>query len=369
MKETNKIAESCNDCGTCVRTCLFLQHYCDSPKELAKRFLRNPLENIEIPYSCSLCGLCRRVCKLNLYPGDMFLEVREQIFGAQAGKSLPEDFVFDFMVPRLKGVRNHQITSTSRFFTMGKAPRTDSPFPKRVFFPGCSLPAYSPRLVISAYEYLRERNPGTGIVLNCCGKPSRDIGDKDRFRRIFEATLGAFKRLGVEEVVLACINCHMIFRENSDIRLKTIYEILVEEGLPDAAPKLPGLVSVHDSCPARYQPEIRNAVRTIVTRLGYETKEMRFRHETTQCCGAGGCAPLGNTAVTDRHTRARVAQAKGPIITYCAHCRERFSSYAPSLHTLDLVFGAGRYGHLEQYHDGWQNWLHRWYLKNRFRFL
>ncbi len=369
MRETDRIAESCNDCGICVRTCMFLRHYCDSPKELAKRFLRNPFENIEIPYSCSLCGLCRRVCKQNLYPGNMFLEVREQIFGAQAGKSLPEDFVFDYMIPRLKGVRNHQIVSTSRFFTMGKAPRTDSSPPKRVFFPGCSLPAYSPRVVISAYEYLARRSPGIGIVLNCCGKPSRDIGDKDRFRRIFEATLGTFKRLGVEEVVLACINCHMIFRENSDIKLRTIYEILVEEGLPDVSTTLPGPVSVHDSCPARYQPEIRNAVRTVITRIGYEIKEMRFRHETTQCCGAGACAPMGNTAVTDRHTRARVAQAKGHVITYCAHCRERFSSYAPSLHTLDLVFGPLRHGHLEHYHDGWQNWLHRWHLKNRLRFL
>lgn len=46
MSETKKILEVCNDCGACVRTCTFLSHYCDTPKELAKRFKRNPLENI-----------------------------------------------------------------------------------------------------------------------------------------------------------------------------------------------------------------------------------------------------------------------------------------------------------------------------------
>ncbi len=80
MKATENITELCDDCGACVRTCTFLRYYCDTPKELAKRFKRNPLENIEIPYSCSLCGLCQRICHLNLHPGDMCLETRQKIF-------------------------------------------------------------------------------------------------------------------------------------------------------------------------------------------------------------------------------------------------------------------------------------------------
>lgn len=369
MSETEKVIESCNDCGACVRTCTFLRHYCDSPKDLAKRFKRNPLENVEIPYSCSLCGLCQRICPLDLHPGDMCLETREKIFQTQQRDSLPEDFVYDYMIPRLKGFRNHQIISTSSFFTMSKIAKNNKGAPKSVFFPGCSLPAYSPRLVLKAYEYLRQKIPGMGIVLNCCGKPSRDLGDRERFGKIFERTLEEFSRLGVQEVVVACINCHKIYTEFSDIKIQTIYEIMSEKGLPESRSYDGQQLTIHDSCPARYMPELRNAVRQIASRMNVKITEMKFKDETTQCCGAGGCSPMGNTALTDRHTIARASQATGQIVSYCAHCRERFSTYGPSLHILDLIFGSSDKKRTEEYHDSWRNWLNRWYLKKKFQLM
>ena len=369
MSETVKILESCDDCGACVRTCAFLRHYCDTPRELAKRFKRNLLENIEIPYSCSLCGLCQRICHLDLHPGGMCLETREKIFQTQQRDALPNDFVYDYIIPRLKRFRNHQIFSTSPVFTLSKVGTDNKHTPKSVFFPGCSLPAYSPRLVLKAHAYLQKKIPGIGIVLNCCGKPSQDLGDKDRFQRIFEGTLKGFSRLGIEEVVVACINCHKIFREDSDIKVRTIYEIMTEMGLPESISGDGQEITIHDSCPARYRPEIRNAGRTLTSQMNFKTDEMKFKNEVTQCCGAGGCSPLGNTALADRHTKARIAQSKGLIISYCAHCRERFSIYGPSLHILDLIFGNSSMKHIEEYHDSWRNWLNRWYLKKRFQLM
>ncbi len=369
MSETEKLLESCDDCGACVRTCAFLKHYCDSPKELAKRYMRNSLENMEIPFSCFLCGLCKRVCHLNLSPGDMFLEIRRRSFRNKEGHLLPENFVYDYVNPRLQGLRNSQAFSTSGFLTFGKKPSDNGSSVRRVFFPGCSLPSYSPRLVKKTYEYLVQQMPGTGIVLNCCGKPSHDAGDEVRFNRIFNNTVQQLKDLGVQEVVLACINCHKVFREHSDIKLTTVYEIFAKEGLPSTHPAGNGLVSIHDSCPARYQTEIRQAVREVVSRMGYDIQEMRFRNEMTQCCGAGGCGTLGNPSLASRHTQARAAQSKGKLISYCAHCRERFSSFTPSLHLLDLVFGALRGSHLKEQHDSWRNWFDRWYLKKQLQFV
>lgn len=371
--ETEKILEKCTDCGSCVKACNFLKHYCDSPKELARRFLRNPLENIEIPYSCSLCGLCQRICRHGLYPGGMCHETRVKIFQPLHDRNLPADFVYDYVTPRLRGIKSHQIFSTSPVFALSKPPEKPGidigSVPKRVFFPGCSFPAYAPDVVLRAYQYLREKLPGIGVVLNCCGKPSKDMGDMARFRGIFNNTLAEFARLGVEEVVLACINCHKTFRENSEIRLRTIYEVLEEKGLPESAVASGGPVTIHDSCPARYRPEIRNAVRNIAVKLGHEVKEFRFKNELTQCCGAGGCAPTGNTTLADRHTRTRAAQARGPVITYCAHCRERFSTQVPAQHILDLVFGAPDGKDLAEPHDAWKNWLHRWQLKKKLQHL
>jgi Fe-S oxidoreductase len=369
MRETERILESCDDCGACVRMCLFLKYYCDSPRELAARFKRNPLENVEIPYTCMLCGLCKRVCHLDLYPGDMCLEVRQQFFLSSQGKSLPEDFVFDHMIPRLNGIRYHQIFSSSPLFTLVRAPQNGQKQPRQIFFPGCSFPAYSPRLVLKAYDYLRRTLPGIGIVLNCCGKPSRDMGDEVRFRRMFEGTLQEFSRLGAEEIVLACINCHKMFTEHSDLKLRTIYEVFEEKGLPDPGAAEGREITIHDSCPARNRPEIRGAVRSIASRLGCEIHEMKFRNKASKCCGAGGCSPLGNTTLSDRHTEERAAQARGQLITYCAHCRERFSTKIPALHILDLVFGSPVRKSLVEYNDGWKNWLGRWYLKKRLQLI
>ncbi|MFQ5485345.1 MAG: heterodisulfide reductase-related iron-sulfur binding cluster, partial [Desulfobacterales bacterium] len=208
-----------------------------------------------------------------------------------------------------------------------------------------------------------------GIVLNCCGKPSRDIGDEDRFRKIFETTLRDFSQLGIEEVVVACINCHKIYTENSDIRLRNIYEIIAEMGLPEPVSGEGREITIHDSCPARYRPEIRTAVRQIAFQMNFKIGEMKFKNEVTQCCGAGGCSSLGNTALADRHTKARANQAKSQIVSYCAHCRERFSTSGPSLHILDLIFGASYNKNAKEYQDSWRNWLNRWYLKKRFQFM
>jgi Fe-S oxidoreductase len=273
------------------------------------------------------------------------------------------------MIPRLKSFRNHQIISTSPFFTISKIPKNNKATPRSVFFPGCSLSAYSPRLVLKAYQYLQQKVPGIGVVLNCCGKPSWDLGDKDRFRKIYERNIKEFSRLGIEEAVVVCINCHKIFRENSDIKLRSIYEIMADMGLPESVSREGHEITIHDSCPARYRPEIRNAVREIASQMKFKIREMKFKNEVTQCCGAGGCSPMGNTALTDRHTNALVAQANGQIVSYCAHCRERFSSYGPSLHILDLIFGTSYHKHIEEYKDSWRNWLNRWYLKKRFQLM
>ena len=370
MIETQKIIDSCNDCGACVKSCEFLSHYCESPKDLAKRFKKNPLENIELLYSCSLCGLCKRVCKLDLSPGDMCLETRRRIFSRSHEDALPKDFVYDFVVPKLSGIRAHQFLSTSSLFTLSRAPESGKgTTPKTVFFPGCSLPAYSPELVIKSFQYLRKKIPGTGIVLNCCGKPSNDKGDRERFKMIFANTINTFSRLGVKEVIVGCINCHKVFRENSDIKLRTLYEVMLEKGLPKTASGKGQIISVHDSCPARYRPEIRNAVRTILSESGFRIEEMQFKGEVTRCCGAGGCAPTGNTALSDRHTRKRVSQSKGLLVTYCAHCRERFSSYTPSLHVLDFIFSKPDKKHVTESHDSLTNWLNRWYLKKRLQLI
>ncbi|OJG46551.1 hypothetical protein RV04_GL000979 [Enterococcus hermanniensis] len=88
-----------------MKDCLFLQHYCDDPKELFQRFLSEEgLEPI-VPYSCMLCGRCTVVCPLQLELGAAFLSIRRDLIK----DGLP--------LKQLKSVELHQKLSTSKLFT------------------------------------------------------------------------------------------------------------------------------------------------------------------------------------------------------------------------------------------------------------
>lgn len=377
MSETKRIIDLCTDCDACVKNCLFLEKYCNSPKELAIRFKRNPKENTEIPYSCDLCDLCEKVCPEGLNPALMFYETRKEIIKSD-GEELSEDFIYRHIIPKHRAIRNHQYFSTSWLFKMTKASGEGKT--KRIFFPGCSLPAYSPYLVLKTLKYLKEKLPDTGIILNCCGKPTWELGEQKKFESILNGVASDLKRIGAEEIIVACPNCYNVFiKFLKEFKIRILYEVMIEHGIPSPPSKgrkgeVKGgqeeiAVTVHDSCHVRYNHSIQDAVREIVRAAGYNIFEMKHRREVTACCGAGGCANYGNTALADLRTKERAEEARGhDMISYCAHCRERFSPYAPSLHVLDLLF-------MREYHKrrlkifsgSWLNWLKRGYLKIRLK--
>jgi Fe-S oxidoreductase len=300
----------------------------------------------------------------------MYLEVRQLIFKALQAGTVPGDKANKNVITKLNGIMSHQTFSTSSFFTYSKQPKSKgNGLHKTVFFPGCALPAYSPELALKTYRYLREKIPGVGIILNCCGKPSDNIGDERKFNAIFTNTMNMLSRLGVEEVIMACINCLKIFSQVTDVRFRTIYQVMVEMGLPKIISGNGQQISIHDACPARYRPEVRNAVRQIALQSDYEIVEMPFSNEVTLCCGAGGCAPCGNSDLANSHMEKRTAQSKGQLVSYCSHCRESFSAYVPSLHILDMVFRNPNLQRTRERNTSRRNWMNRWYLKKRLQLI
>lgn len=384
MKATQSLFERCTGCRLCVQHCLFLEKYGDPPKELAARWLKNPRENLDIPYSCDLCGLCRQVCPEGLDPGAMCLEVRRAIL-RHGEEELPESFIYDHLLRRQRAVWSHQLWSTSGPFTLAQGAPPGKGRAERVFFPGCSLPGYSPGLVLKTYRYLQEKLPGTGIVLNCCGKPTYTLGVSSRFEAILEGVKRALDQLEAREILVACANCHHIFSSflAGGYRLTTVYEVMAEHGPPGpptpsrhargwsaVPPEAAGsrTVTVHDPCEMRHHRKAQDAVRQIIQACGYSIQELEHNRKMTMCCGAGGCAPYGNPALADAKTRRLTAEAKHDIVSYCATCRERFSSYRGSLHLLDLAFGSPYdQARLKLPDDSLVQWWHRWRLKRRLK--
>jgi Fe-S oxidoreductase len=346
-------------CSECVKNCTFLQayvgHFPYTEKEIVSVLQEVGELKPKIPYSCHYCGLCQAVCPKELHAGEVCLDFRRRLVAGGKGP-----------LPEHRSIQNYVKWGTHALFTLTQ-PDPVSGKAERVFFPGCSLPGYSPHLVRAAYDYLKQRLPHTGLMLNCCGAPSRLIGEEALFQGIVANVAKEMAKLGASEMIVACTHCLESFRENlPELKCRTMYEILLETGLPDQTRTTPSLrFHIHDACGARLTPVVHEAVRQMVTGLGHRYEEMPHHKERSICCGAGGMAPAVDAALAQTMTDFRLSEARHDLITYCATCRAVFAQARhPALHVLDLIFNpAWPKARLTRPANSLRRWWQRWRLK------
>lgn len=318
------------ECKLCIKDCEFLKLYCETPKQLAQKLKEGFYkEKSIIPYSCNLCELCKKVCPEDLCSGDMCMAIREKMVQDGIGPLKPHLFV-----------RKDQEFSMSDSFSLS-IPGSKDKSSEWAFFPGCTASGYSPELVINTYKYLQEKLPGIGIILGCCGAPTHCLGDHPAFLGMEEKLESELKKLGASGLILACPDCYRtIKRSTPAIKLKSLYEVMAEKGLPESAKtSTPRTFSLHDSCTARDEKEVMDAVRILVERMGYQLVEMEYSREKTRCCGAGGMIPYVDPGLFVKIAKRRADESPYDFITFCAACRETLASTGkPSVHILDLIF-------------------------------
>lgn len=328
VEELKEIAEFCVECKLCVKECRFLGGICENPKQLLDRFEVNFKEEPRVAYCCSLCDLCESVCPSELNIGNIYLQLRQQMVEEGLGP-LPA---------------HNRFTKRDQDFVLSDSFALFLPDPvikecHRVFFPGCNLSAYSPSLVLKTYGYLREKLPGTGIILGCCGAPTREIGEEARFREIMKDIESKMEKLGASEMILACPYCYYTFEKYEPwFQVKSLYEVMVEFELPEIVKNHDWTFSLHDPCRARWEEKIQDSVRTLISTIGYHIEEMKYSRELTRCCGVGGQMAFADFGLSKAITKQRVEEAPFDILTYCASCREVFARYKPAVHILDLIF-------------------------------
>ncbi|MFZ3047624.1 MAG: (Fe-S)-binding protein, partial [Desulfatirhabdiaceae bacterium] len=142
-------------------------------------------------------------------------------------------------------------------------------------------------------------------------------------------------------LIIACPDCYRtIKRSNPDFKIKSLYEVIVENGLPDGVRALaPKTFSLHDSCTVRDETTFLDNVRILIKEMGYQLEEMEYSSDKTRCCGAGGMIPFVNIELFKKLSKQRAAEAKHDVMTYCASCRDTFASTGkPAIHILELMF-------------------------------
>jgi Fe-S oxidoreductase len=199
---------------------------------------------------------------------------------------------------------------------------------------------------LALYKHLKTHMPDMGIVLDCCTKPSHDLGRQD----YFNAMLGEMKHWlveqGVTAVMAVCPNCYKVFKKyGSPLTVISVYEFLAENGLPSIDLNHANccdsstIAAIHDPCVLRYEPDIQQAVRQLAVSRHFTLEEMPHSKNKTVCCGEGGTVE----AVTPEFSRIwrsiRKAEAGNRhLLTYCAGCAVLLNKQTPTDHILDAMF-------------------------------
>jgi len=346
-------AGGCTGCGVCVAECGFLKTY-GTPGAIALSYApEDPRKNV-VCFECSLCGLCSAVCPEGLDPKALFLEMRRQAVEGGHGNFAEH-----------KGLLGYERTGVSRRFSWYGLPQGCD----TIFFPGCALPGTRPAATFQVYQKLRQGISDLGLVLDCCTKPSHDLGRQQFFLETFGEMVAWLEEAGIKRVLVACPNCYKVFSEYApQFRTETVYQSLAE--LPEdaaaqlaAAPLAGAPVTVHDPCVIRNAPGPQDAVRKLLRAAGSSVEEMPHTRATALCCGEGGSAGALAPDLADGWGERRSAEAAGRrVVTYCAGCANHLGKKGVQVsHLLDLVCGTPKPA------SGPITYLNRLRLKSRFK--
>jgi glutamate synthase (NADPH/NADH) small chain len=324
------------ECLECVKVCAYLERFGAYPRKYAREIYNN--ESIvmgvrqanKLVNSCSLCGLCERVCPEDFAMQDLCLQARRSM--VRRGKMPPSAHEF--------ALQDMRFSLSERFHLTHHAPgQSDS---TRVFFPGCQLCASAPGQVRRVYGHLTAALPdGVGLMLGCCGAPAFWAGREDEFRKVCDSFLEDWKSLGQPELVVACSTCFRIFSEHiPQVPTTSLWQLMDEKSLLPASGVPEGaLLAIHDPCTTRPYPDIQEAVRRLLARLGVSTKELPLGRDKTECCGFGGLMQNANPELSREVVTRRARISPLDYLTYCAMCRDSLAAVGKrAVHLLDVAF-------------------------------
>ncbi|TGE37607.1 FAD-binding protein [Desulfosporosinus fructosivorans] len=322
-------------CLECVKACIYLENYGSYPKKYLRQIYNNDTIVMGMRHgnkminSCSLCGQCAVVCPQGLDLGETCKATRESM--VSKGKMPPSTHDF--------ALRDMAFNNSEEFALSRHQPGHKSS--KYVFFPGCQLSASSPEQVEKVYEYLTESlSGGVALMLRCCGAPADWAGDQDLFQQSMKVLVAQWEGLGKPQLIVACSTCHSMFRERFP-EVISLWELMANLDLPvQGTSASGGKVAVQDACTTRHEPVIHDAVRSILSKLGYEVEELPYSKELTKCCGFGGLTSFANPVLAKKIVEDRINESTTDYVAYCAMCRDNFASKGKrAFHLLDLIFG------------------------------
>ena len=331
-------------------------------------------EMIDIAYECTLCGQCDVSCKVCRYDMHILSAAREFRYYLNEKGFVPE--AYPAIIGKLRESSNMagapQANRVNWADGLGLKKLGNGGVDKAevLFHVGCQY-SFDPNLrgAVQAAAKLLTKG-GVDFAIDgderCCGGKAYDMGYRDDFILIAEATLKKWSDAGVRTVVTPCATCFWTFKRlypkvGSEVEvLHTVQVVdkLLKDGKLELRTPVPIKVTYHDPChlgrqgedyvpwdgketkiygqavvydPPRpryngafgvYEPP-RDVLKAIP---GLELIEMERTKEAAWCCGGGGAVPQAYPDFGAATAIKRLAEAKSTgaeaIATACPGCEK-----------------------------------------------
>lgn len=338
-KDCQEIISKCIGCNNCIAECKMLQ---EIGKEINQIAERGP--SVEEAFSCSLCGLCEAVCPVSLSPRRMFADTRTSAVKNHQ-ISISE---YRYMFPDRKNNVMSLYRELSGIQYEDLHPDRESPV---AFFPGCSMLTYAPDLTRTLYTELNKEYKELTLLTDCCGLPLHQLGLKERGEQFICDVKSKLLSLQVKKLITACPNCFYQLRpvlEDSETSLITIYEALANNELfhipLDEHQRKE--VTIHDSCPDRFDGIFGTQTRKALIQKGFPLVEMNHNRQTAMCCGSGGQVTHFQPQMAEDNVKNRLDEAEKSgaeiLAAYCLGCALNFAKMPSKMkiqHVVNLLLG------------------------------
>ncbi len=318
----------CTMCGYCKNVCpTFVNQLWDPPSGrgrmiLAYGMLEKEMEVddsvVKALYQCTLCRDCNRRCPSKVKVPDVVRAARadlvEKGFAYDAHKSFIEN-----------------IKKTGNIFadTEVMAPIQEGEIP---VFIGCQFLA-RPNKTKMYLKLLEKLGLKPKVVKEvCCGYPMEALG----FVKEFEEHKKKFNQLfPFKNAITLCPTCTVYLKEAYKIDAKHAMQVIAEK-LPKAnIKKMSGKVTYHDPCDLSRGAKIFKEPREIIKTLGLELVEMKFKQDTSRCCGGGGGILVSDNTLSNTIAAVRIKEALNTkvdtLVTACATCEQVLKTAATAV--------------------------------------
>ncbi len=189
-----------------------------------------------------------------------------------------------------------------------------------IYAPGCALMAYKPHLAERLKEIIEKKYGKMETILTCCfDKPSLPADTC---------------------VITPCATCAEMYAKMEDCTSVCFLNDLAEDAdfpFPDYG----GMeMSIQDTCSARKQPEVLEAVRKILQRMNITLVEPQFTGRCARCCGQVFYGKMDEAKVEANMKKRADEMPCQDVVVYCSSCI--MSMTVGGRHPrfiLDLIFG------------------------------